>query len=414
MYNISSLVNFVKENSNWKELLKKPPYSLKCIAQSAYNPDWYMFVYNLFSSDMTNPIVAVCRGSVLEVKDVNGERNVRVICNPYYKFFNYGDPNAANIDWNSAIVESKMDGQLEKMSRIDGKSYWFTNGSFDMGTPIVKEDADKGIHNYRQLLAYALKDKDASFVFNGLDNNDDGTIRFEAESDWTKKVPDGWTLMFELCGPFNPIQVKYEDIKLWFHGARDEKGFEHDPIEVAKMFGIPYEIPERWNLHNIKETMDMLKTFKEDKEGFVVVDKNYDRIKMKSDVYLKMKFAADSNNPKTLFYLTITDGYDDILPSMPEIKPEIDKYLERLGAIRKYITDMYVAARMIYKSYNYNKKDFAIYVAKNVEQWKKPFYFNSIKYDDADKLYFNIIDKWSINSAKNAYNSFIDLEAKLK
>ena len=104
---INSLVEFVKNNDNWLELLKEPPYNLKTIKNCPWQPNWWMFVYNLFDSELTNPVVRGCRGTVLEV---NG-KDVKIISAPYSKFFGFGDPAGKDIEdsinWENAQIQLK-------------------------------------------------------------------------------------------------------------------------------------------------------------------------------------------------------------------------------------------------------------------------------------------------------------------
>jgi hypothetical protein len=104
---INALVNFVKENDNWEELLKKNPYNLKSVKWCMWQPNWCMFVYNLFNSELTNDVVRGCRGTVLEI---NG-KDVKVISAPYTKFFGYNDPSGKDIEdsinWKNAQIQEK-------------------------------------------------------------------------------------------------------------------------------------------------------------------------------------------------------------------------------------------------------------------------------------------------------------------
>jgi hypothetical protein len=53
------LLDFIKQNKeNWKEVLKKPPYSL--IVKE--NDDYVLLKYNQLESDLSNSIVQECRG----------------------------------------------------------------------------------------------------------------------------------------------------------------------------------------------------------------------------------------------------------------------------------------------------------------------------------------------------------------
>lgn len=105
------LLNFIKQNKeNWKEVLQQPPYSL--IVKE--DDDYILLKYNQLESDLSNLIVQECRGIILRKSDL------KVVCFPFKKFFNYHEPNAANIDWDGARVLDKIDGSLIKL--------WFDNG----------------------------------------------------------------------------------------------------------------------------------------------------------------------------------------------------------------------------------------------------------------------------------------------
>ena len=97
MKNFEELIDFIKNNSDWKDKLKSAPYNLKSVTQFPNNPNWYMLVYNLFESDLDNKIVKQCRGTVVEV--IGNE--VKVICAPYIKFFDINDIHADKINWDS-------------------------------------------------------------------------------------------------------------------------------------------------------------------------------------------------------------------------------------------------------------------------------------------------------------------------
>lgn len=102
---VNDLIAFIKDNDDWREKLLDKPFSLKNIVDVPYHKDWYMFNYNLFESELSNPIVKACRGTILEISP---DRSVvKVVCLPFYKFFNYGDVNGDTIDWSTAITREK-------------------------------------------------------------------------------------------------------------------------------------------------------------------------------------------------------------------------------------------------------------------------------------------------------------------
>ncbi len=325
MKNFEELSEFIKANKNWQSLLKKAPYSLKSISKCPYNDNWYLLMYNLFESDLSNPIVKQCRGTVV---DDDGN----IICAPYIKFFNYGDPNADEIDWNSGItVTEKIDGQLIKMFRHNGKSYWITNGGWD---PTV------------------LASERPTLLEEAIGNHS-----------WEEKIPDGWTLMFELTSSSNKIVCKYDDKpKLWFHGVRDAEGNERSVDEFAFLEGFNYGCPKTFDVYGIDDILSMIKEWDGSfREGVVVEDGYGNRVKIKCEDYLKKKFEADNENLSShkLYNLWQSGEYDD-LPVLGEKMKEIN---ERVSNVLNIAKTFYMNALSELSTFE-TRRDLAKYVIK--------------------------------------------------
>lgn len=416
MKNFEELVEFIKKNlnNNWQDKLKKAPYNLKSVKQFENNPNWWMLVYNLFESDFKLPIVRQTRGTVVEVLD---DGTVNVVCGPYTKFFNWDDPNSAlkDIDWNSARVWEKVDGQLIKMFKYKGRDYWCTNGGTGLNTPLDYRDDE--ITDYGDLMRAAIESADPSAVVKVSRKVVNGVFwdvaDFSVKADWMDKIPDGWTLMFELTSPYNRIIVKYKEIKLWFHGARDPEGNEHFPEEVIEMFGLPFDTPKAFKgVAGIDAAFDSyLKNMNGyDMEGLVICDKNFNRIKVKCDSYLNLKFVRDNDTPEGIWRLVITEGYDDILPSAPELKDKIEAQVKEVVKTFKEIELVLNYAKEVWEN-NYkgnDRKGFALWVQKNVTQAYQPLYFRIASGVPASKIISDLKEKM-INSSKGyeLYKNFM-------
>ena len=395
MKNFEELEEFIKKNfknNSWIDKLKKKPYNLQSVKSFEEHPNWWILVYNLFESELGNKIVKQCRGTVVEVLD---DGTVNVICAPYLKFFDINDPHADIINWESTKLKclSKIDGQLIKMFKYKGEDFWITNGGTGLYTPL--DYATDTIEDYKQLLSVALGGTCGSFA-KGYDTTDFkvsmrkqgkfacidmGNEDFHVDADWVKKVPDGWTLMFELTSPQNRIIVKYNETKIWFHGARDPEGYEHSPEEVAKMFGIPYEIPKRWDLNKREDILEALSKMNGlENEGYVVVDEaNWTRVKMKSPSYLNMKFVRDNDTPEGIWKLVISEQHDDILPNAPELKDKIDSQVKQLVEFNKKLEAEVAYAKDVWENDSrHNRKHFAEFVNTQVKPNLKNIYFNAI------------------------------------
>jgi tRNA splicing ligase len=141
---VNSLINFIKEHKhNFKEILPKNPFNLKRITNCPWHKNWYMFNYNIFSSDLKSDVVRACRGIVLSID----ENEVKPVFVPYTKFFNYGQDEGKDIEelinWEKAKISIKIDGMLLKTACLEEDSekrlYFFTNGSFNLNPPFYSE-----------------------------------------------------------------------------------------------------------------------------------------------------------------------------------------------------------------------------------------------------------------------------------
>ena len=127
-----------------------------------------------------NETTRQCRGLIL---DLSGN----VVARPFRKFFNYGEPNAPELDLDAPVtVTDKLDGSMGTLF-YDGTAWTFaTRGSFT---------SDQALH--------------ATDVW-----------RERYESAWLP--PAGTTCIFEICYPANRIVVDYGDLDdLILLGARD-------------------------------------------------------------------------------------------------------------------------------------------------------------------------------------------------
>lgn len=87
------LLNFILNNKNWESILTTFPYNLNIVRDDNY----IMFKYNQIASDFSLDIVKESRGVIFD------ERNWKVVCQPFNKFFNYNEPNAAEINWSKDL-----------------------------------------------------------------------------------------------------------------------------------------------------------------------------------------------------------------------------------------------------------------------------------------------------------------------
>lgn len=242
----SLICDFINEHSNWEELLSNSPYNLKIKREDNY----VLFMYNQIESDFYNPIVREARGIIIDID------RIVPVCWAFNKFGNYGEGYVDEIDWSTAHVQEKVDGSIIKIWN-DGSWHISSNSCID---------ADKAMLDQSGVSIGELVRK-TGLYFSDLDPN--------------------YTHIFELVSPYNRVVVDYgSEIKLYYTGKRNMiTGIEE------RVDRIHFLAPAEYNLHDLTDCLAavaMLNFNKDsvEKEGFVVVDGNFNRIKIKSPEYV--------------------------------------------------------------------------------------------------------------------------------
>lgn len=283
MRNFEDLEKFIRDNGDWMDMLTKPPYSMKSVHMVYDNQPLVAVMYNLFESDLSNPIVRQCRGTVID------KTTGKVVCAPYVKFFNLGEQYADNIDWTGKLsVTEKMDGWMIKMFTWRGGQHWVSNGGYDISkTPLPTN---------KTVIELCSK----YFPKFGVE------------------IPDGWTFMMEFIHPEMKIVCDYPEDKwgFWLHGARDPKGEEWEVMDVIKKFQIEgIKVPDVIQFKGIDHLVDYVNQRSgKDFEGCVVRDGHWRRVKMKGVGYLELKAISDNLpvTPKRIWETWASGEWDDM------------------------------------------------------------------------------------------------------
>ncbi len=290
------LQNFIKTNSDWKDKLESPPYNLK-IQEKDYR---VLFKYNQINSDFSLPLVQEARGIILE-KDI-----WKIVCRPFSKFFNYGETEAANIDWSSAIVQEKLDGSLLKCYFFNDLWRVATNGTIEAVDADLQDQVvvnkEKKIENYFDLFVYTIEKMfGRNYLYNIL------YPLFDKE----------YTHLFEICTPLNRVVVPHKKYTLYYLCSKhNESGEERYFKEVCNLF----PMPKTFSFSTIDDCVKMAEQLPYDNEGYVVVDKYNHRVKIKSPAYLAihhMKGEGAVTEKKVLQLILLNEG-EEFLSYFPE------------------------------------------------------------------------------------------------
>ena len=352
------VLKLINQNRNWEEILSSSPYNIIIKKKGQFT----LLKYNQLESDLTNNIVQECRGLIIKPDWFNLTSNppipqYKIASMRFTKFFNYGQEEAAKLEFPCEASE-KIDGSLIGVW-YDNDTGWHvsTSGNVDA------EDAPISVgdyQSYRDLFDSVWEDE----FFDGLSKD--------------------CTYMFELVSPYTKIIVPYKETKLYLLAIRNNitlKEFDRSYLSIIaeQLFRDKITVPKSYICNNIKEiqkAVDKLTENDENYEGFVLCDKNFNRVKLKSPFYTELFFMRGDGifTNKKILNLILNEQDDDILAYFPEYKEQFDRVRRGLS---KMIQNMKNGISTTEKWKELNKKDFSA----NIKDFKyKDFLFKAYDY----------------------------------
>jgi hypothetical protein len=143
--------------------------------------------------------------------------------------------------------------------------------------------------------------------------------------DLLKSHPDAKnkTFMFELTSPYNRVVCRYDDVKLTLIGVRDNITLaEEDPENWIGQDRFGLKIPEVYSFNNIEHMVKVIREWNpEEHEGVVVLDKYWNRVKVKNPAWLAASHMRTSleTSVKNCISVILLGKEDDIIGMMPEL-----------------------------------------------------------------------------------------------
>ena len=362
------LLEFIQNNPNdWEEKLSSDPYNLKISRDGPY----VMFKYNQLSSDFSNPIVREARGIIFR------EDNWKCVRRAFDKFFNYGEPNAAEVDWNTARVQTKYDGSCVSAWFDNRKWHYSTNGTIDA---YKAPTGDIKFPTFGDVL-------DEAFRNNGI-----------SKEEFEKSVSGLVCYTFELVSPQTRVVIPYEKPDLYFIGHRvmpTEREMNPKESIVSEFFKTPKEC----DFHSAQDVIDAAKELPWDEEGYVVVDSNFNRVKIKSPAWLVAHYTRSNNSiSKESLIQVILDGeQEEFLVYANDYREELESVEQEM---KDFVKDLNDAAREM-------KKKYAAEVLKYPKSIQ-PYLFSKVNNQDADDWVKEnmTVSKWAkyLETRKNQPN----------
>ena len=268
----------------------KKEYNIKANAYKGY----VLFKYDLIIHGF-NDLTKQTRGIILDSR-----QDWRVVNYPFEKFFNHTESLAPRIDWSSAKVLEKLDGSIIYVWYAGREEKWMISSS---GTCNAFE-AETGFgKSFGEVVSDAIK---------------------RQKLDFDSELHSNYCYMFELESFYNQIVVRQDDNpgKLTLLGIRSLDTYEEiDIFDEEKKKKAFLKNPSKYQnvqIHDFDShyVFDFVKSRPpSESEGVVVVDKNFNRVKIKSDEYVlahkvKSSIIASWRN---VVEVVLSENLDDIL-----------------------------------------------------------------------------------------------------
>ncbi len=321
--------NWIKEHGpNWLNKLVED-YKIE-VVRDRTQENLVSLKYNQIESPMSEPIVQECRGMVV----LDNGHDSKILAHPYNKFWNHGEGRAVEIDWTTARVQDKLDGSLSLLYTDENTNWRFASsgsprgsGSYGMGNSVTFGDMFRKVFN-------------------------DSDMLFPSDTEVT--------YCFELVAPDNRIVVMYDKPQLILHGARhrntEQELSRHVLEQTAKAYNWP--IVKEWPIGTIDDALKAAKDLDPVKlEGFVVVDGNFNRVKIKSPRYVVLHHMRDKITDRGVIKLWLEGEVEELLVYFPEHAPAVKKITDQLEDLVLKSFELYMAHRDLP-----TRKDYAMMV----------------------------------------------------
>ncbi|MBQ3588927.1 MAG: hypothetical protein II980_00600 [Clostridia bacterium] len=333
----SVICKYIFENpSNWYETLHKE-YGIRIKKEGPLA----IFSYNV-ECDFSNPIVQEARGIIIDYE------RLEVVCWPFRKFGNHNESYADKIDWNNAVVLEKVDGSIIKLwyNVLTGAWQFSTNGMIDANNANINTLSSV---SYGDLIRQA-------------NNYDD--IPFDT-------LNKDYTYIFELVSPQARVVIKYDETSLYHLGTRNNITGKEMDIDIG------IKKPKAYKINSLNDCIfaasELNKNTEADdeisNEGFVVVDKNWNRVKVKSPDYIMMHRLKHNDGiskkdcVETILY--IQKDVERICQSNPSLIHIFKYYDYQLAELRFQANKIACLSRSLFEEYSNDRGAVAKIISKH-------------------------------------------------
>lgn len=321
----SLLCKLIRDNSSrWQDILDE-----KRIKYKFGDDNFCIFNYDI-NADFSDPVVREARGIIIDFDTLD------VVCWPFTKFCNIEESFHDEIDWNTAVVEQKVDGSICKLFYNHKQRHWqwATNSEID-----AHNNTCNSGRTFYELIHKCENFKD--ILIGDLNKN--------------------CTYIFELTTPENRVVIDYGNVyKLWHLSTRGNitgNEYEGDSIGIER--------PRVYPLQTLEECKEAVKSLnnRQDNvkaEGFVVHDADYHRVKIKTPEYIVAHKMIANYNFSKKHILEVIHNNAEWIPSIVSEYPFSELYFTyykyKLVEVKCQMIEALILADRYYEEYDHDRK----------------------------------------------------------
>jgi hypothetical protein len=265
--------------------------------------------YDQIESPMGEEVVQDARGIILE------KGTWKIMCMSFRKFFNSAEGHAARIDWDSALILEKLDGSLMQVYFDWVLNEWCvaTSGTADASGEVNNKFGT----TFADLFWNTVRDK-YNFDKNSLNKE--------------------YCFVFELTTPYNIVVTPHTTSSATLLTVRELKNLKEisrERLEItANVLNVPVVKIFDINASNAGHVIATLEGMPYTEEGYVVVDANFNRIKIKNPTYVAVHHLKSKTSEHAIMEIVKTNEVEEFAATFPERKEEIFKLKENYDVLR--------------------------------------------------------------------------------
>jgi len=265
---------------------------------------------------MANIEVQECRGLILE------KNTWKVMSLAFKKFFNSEESNAHKIDWNTAKILEKLDGSCIQVYYDWNDMVWYAGTT---GTAEGEGEVNNKMGTtFNSLFWDTVNNK---YTFNECLLNKD------------------LIYVFELTTPYNIVVKPHGESTATLLMVRNRVSLEElswDELNmVSESIGIPLVKSFDLNVNNVGHLLKTFENMPWSEEGYVVVDANFNRIKIKNPAYVAVHHLKGKTAEHNIITIVKSNEIEEFASTFPERKDELFRLKENYDLLIEKLNNVW-------------------------------------------------------------------------